>query len=76
LTISIEKRSFAGMAAVVTETQQHGRCPTCRTRLVTRQPNEVLIRNAILRASPTTGRVEAKCTRCKAWVEVPLRYVE
>src|SRR5215470_196338 len=36
---------------------------------------EVIIRNAILRVESATGRVAAKCARCKSWVEVPLRYV-
>jgi len=33
-----------------------------------------MIRNAILRVDGPSGRVTAKCPRCKAWVEVPLRY--
>ena len=53
-----------------------GRCPVCRTKLVARTEHEVIISNAILRVEPRTGRVTAKCTRCKAWVDVPLRYVE
>lgn len=36
---------------------------------------EVVIRNAILKVETPTGRVTAKCARCKAWREVPLRYV-
>jgi hypothetical protein len=36
--------------------------------------NEVVIHNAIIKVDPTTGRVTAKCARCKAWIEVPLRY--
>ena len=36
--------------------------------------NEVVIHNAIIKIDPLTGRVTAKCARCKAWVEVPLRY--
>ena len=64
------------MAVGVVETQQVGRCPVCRTKLVSRQGDEVIIRNAILRVDAPSGRVEAKCTRCKSWVDVPLRYVE
>jgi len=37
-------------------------------------PSEVVIHNAIIKVDPLTGRVTAKCARCKAWVEVPLRY--
>ncbi|MGH7278616.1 MAG: hypothetical protein ACREJG_07995 [Candidatus Rokuibacteriota bacterium] len=55
---------------------QEGRCPVCRNRLIARGENEVIIRNAILRVEHTTGRVTAKCSRCKAWVEMPLQYVE
>lgn len=51
------------------------RCPACRAKVVTRQPGEIMIRNAILRVDAPTGRVTAKCPRCKAWLEVPLRYV-
>jgi len=36
---------------------------------------DVVIRNAIVRVDAPTGRVTAKCPRCKGWVEVPLRYV-
>jgi uncharacterized protein with PIN domain len=64
------------MAGDLVETQQVGRCPVCRTKLVSRQRDEVIIRNAILRVEQPTGRVTAKCTRCKSWVDVPLRYVE
>lgn len=51
------------------------RCPVCRTRMVVRTPAEVLIRNAILKVEGASGRVTAKCARCKSWVEVPLRFV-
>ena len=57
-------------------TTQEGKCPVCRAKLVSRGPDEVIIRNAILRVEPNTGRVTAKCARCKSWVDVPLRYVE
>ncbi len=51
------------------------RCPVCRAKVVVKLPGEVVIRNAILKVDAPTGRVSAKCARCKAWVEVPLRYV-
>jgi DNA-directed RNA polymerase subunit RPC12/RpoP len=51
------------------------RCPVCRDKVVVKSPREILIRNAILRVDALTGRVTAKCGRCKSWVEVPLRYV-
>ena len=36
---------------------------------------EVVIHNAIIKVDTPTGRVTAKCPRCKSWVEVPLKYV-
>ena len=40
------------------------RCPVCKAQVVVK-----------LQVDPPTGRVTAKCPRCKAWVWVPLRYV-
>ena len=51
------------------------RCPVCRARVVVELPGEVVIHNAILKVDSPTGRVTAKCARCKSWVEVPLRYL-
>ena len=50
------------------------RCPGCRAKVVVTFPSEVVIHNAIIKVDPITGRVTAKCARCKAWVEVPLQY--
>ena len=50
------------------------RCPVCRAKVVVTLQNEVVIHNAIIKVESSTGRVTAKCARCKAWVEVPLRY--
>jgi hypothetical protein len=50
------------------------RCPVCRSPIVVRRPGEVVVKNAILRVD-ASRRVSAKCTRCKSWVEVPLRYI-
>jgi hypothetical protein len=60
------------MAAATTA---EGRCPVCRAKLVARGDEQVLIHNAILKVEAATGRVAAKCARCKSWVDVPLRYV-
>ena len=49
-------------------------CPVCRAKVVVTLQNEVVIHNAIIKVDPPTGRVSAKCARCKAWVQVPLRY--
>ena len=51
------------------------RCPACRDKVVVDRPGEVVIHNAILRVDRPSGRVTAKCRRCKAWVEVPLKYL-
>jgi hypothetical protein len=42
--------------------------------MVVHGEREVLVKNAILRVEGSTGRVTAKCSRCKSWVDVPLRY--
>lgn len=56
-------------------TTPEGRCPVCRAKVVARGPEDVVIHNAILKVESATGRVAAKCARCKAWLQVPLRYV-
>jgi DNA-directed RNA polymerase subunit RPC12/RpoP len=50
------------------------RCPVCRAKVVVTLQNEVVIHNAIIKVEASTGRVTAKCARCKGWVQVPLRY--
>ena len=56
-------------------TTHEGRCPVCRSKVIARDEEAVIIHNAILKVEAATGRVAAKCARCKSWVEVPLRYV-
>jgi hypothetical protein len=51
------------------------RCPACRDKVVVERANEVVIHNAILRVDRSSGRVSAKCRRCKGWVEVPLKFL-
>ena len=51
------------------------RCPACRDKVVVDRSNEIVIHNAILRVDRPSGRVTAKCRRCKAWVDVPLKYL-
>jgi hypothetical protein len=62
------------MAATIATTAE-GKCPVCRAKVVARSEGDVVIHNAILKVEPASGRVVAKCARCKSWVEVPLRYV-
>jgi len=50
------------------------RCPVCTAKLVVKSAADVVIKNAILKIDGASGRVTAKCSRCKSWVEVPLRY--
>jgi hypothetical protein len=51
------------------------RCHACRDKVVVDRSAEVVIHNAILRVDRVSGQVMAKCRRCKAWVEVPLKYL-
>ena len=51
-----------------------GRCHVCGAKVVVKSMGEVVIKNAILRVDQSSGRVAAKCCRCKAWVAVPLTY--
>jgi hypothetical protein len=51
------------------------RCPACRDKVVVDRASEVVIHNAILRVDRASGQVTAKCRRCKAWVDVPLKYL-
>ena len=51
-----------------------GRCHVCGSKVVVKGSGEVVIKNAILRVDESSGRVAAKCCRCKAWVAVPLTY--
>lgn len=64
-------QSHAGLAAPEVTP---GRCHVCGARVVVKSPGEVVIKNAILRVDQNSGRVAAKCCRCKAWVAVPLTY--
>ena len=50
------------------------RCPVCGANVVVKKADEIVIKNAILRVDSATRRVSAKCSRCKAWVAVPLTY--
>ena len=67
-------RSMDAQAAANPPVALH-RCPSCRDKVVVERDSEVVIHNAILRVERPTGRVTAKCRRCKAWVEVPLKFL-
>ena len=61
-------------AALAVPRDAPGRCHVCGAKMVVKSPGEVVIKNAILRVDQSSGRVAAKCCRCKAWVAVPLTY--
>ncbi len=63
-----------GHASPVALRDAPGRCHVCGAKVVVKSPGEVVIKNAILRVDEPSGRVAAKCCRCKAWVAVPLTY--
>ncbi len=50
------------------------RCQVCAIKIVVPGPDEIVVKNAILRVDRASGRVTAKCPRCKTWVEIPFRY--
>ena len=50
------------------------RCQVCGAKVVVKSLADVVIKNAILKVDGASGRVTAKCSRCKTWVAVPLRY--
>lgn len=82
MTIPMGNTTFSAMDLVAAHEAHEAvevavkRCPVCRAKMVVRLGSEVVIRNAILKVDAASGRVNAKCSRCKAWVEVPLRYVD
>jgi len=63
-----------GPAALAAPQDAPGRCHVCGAKVVVKSPGEVVIKNAILRVDQSSGRVAAKCCRCKTWVAVPLTY--
>jgi DNA-directed RNA polymerase subunit RPC12/RpoP len=71
--MSLEARSRLDLIHAE-QPESPGRCQVCRAKVVIKGVDEVVIRNAILRVEASSGRVAAKCSRCKAWVAVPLMY--
>ena len=76
MTISIDNGYFPTDPEMTTKVEQPTslRCPVCRAKVVVALQKEVVIHNAIRKVDASTGRVTAKCVRCKGWVQVPLRY--
>ncbi len=71
MVLGADDQSLAGPVALH---HAPGRCHVCGAKVVVKSPGEVVIKNAILRVDQPSGRVAAKCCRCKAWVAVPLTY--
>ena len=65
---------MAALASPNVDAQVAIRCQVCATKIVMPGPDEIVVKNAILRVDRASGRVTAKCPRCKAWVEIPFRY--
>jgi len=65
---------MAAITAAAVEASAITRCQVCATKIVVPGPDEVVVKNAILRVERASGQVTAKCPRCKAWVEIPFRY--
>ena len=65
---------MATVAIPVIDVRPATRCQVCATKIVVPGPDEIVVKNAILRVDRASGRVTAKCPRCKAWVEIPFRY--
>lgn len=70
----VPEAQLQGLASPVAQQDAPGRCHVCGAKVVVKGPGEVVIKNAILRVDQVSGRVAAKCCRCKAWVAVPLTY--
>jgi phage FluMu protein Com len=64
----------AALAPPVVDAPVAIRCQVCATKIVVPGPDAVVVKNAIVRVDRASGRVTAKCPRCKAWVEIPFRY--
>ena len=65
---------MAALASPVVGAPVATRCQVCATKIVVPGPDEIVVKNAILRVDRASGRVTAKCPRCKTWVEIPFRY--
>ena len=65
---------MAALASPVVDAPVAIRCQVCATKIVVPGPDEIVGKNAVLRVARASGRVTAKCPRCKAWVKIPFRY--
>jgi hypothetical protein len=68
-------RFFEGERAMGT-VELNGRKCICGGHLVVQSaPDEIIIKARVLRVDVPLNSVQAKCSRCKRWVKVPLRFV-
>jgi hypothetical protein len=68
-------RSFEG-ERVVEAAPLNGKKCVCGGHLVVQSaPDEIIIKARVLRVDVSLNSVHAKCSRCKRWVKVPLRFI-
>lgn len=68
-------RPFEGERAMGT-TGLNGKKCICGGHLVVQSsPDEIIIKARVLRVDVSLNSIQAKCSRCKRWVKVPLRFV-
>jgi len=60
----------------ITTVGLNGKKCICGGHLVVQSaPDEIIIKARVLRVDVSLNSVQAKCSRCKRWVTVPLRFV-
>jgi hypothetical protein len=68
-------RLLEGERAMTTVGLNGKKC-ICGGHLVVQSaPDEIIIKARVLRVDVSLNSVQAKCSRCKRWVKVPLRFV-
>jgi heterodisulfide reductase subunit B len=68
-------RCFQEERAMETASVNGKKC-ICGGHLVVQSaPDEIIIKARVLRVDVSLNCVHAKCSRCKRWVKVPLRFI-
>lgn len=68
-------RTLEGERAM-TQVGFNGKKCICGGHLVVQSaPDEIIIKARVLRVDVSLNSVQAKCSRCKRWVKVPLRFI-
>jgi len=69
-------RPLEGDRFMTPTTEPNGKKCICGGHLVVQSaPGEIIIKARVLRVNVPLNSVQAKCSRCKRWVKVPLRYI-